>query len=72
MTTKLPRYTTGLHFPSGDFRSWEDERGYWCKTTDVSALEAENERLRDRIEFLVRHICKDTPLQWLAEELCDV
>ena len=35
----------------------------------VSALEAENERLRDRVEFLVRHIHEDTPLQWVADEL---
>ena len=51
---------------------YEDDNGGHCKSADVSALEAENERLRDRIEFLVRHICKDTQLQWLAEELCDV
>ena len=44
-------------------------RAEWCKSADVSALEAENERVLDRVEFLVRHIHEDTPLQWVADEL---
>ena len=39
---------------------------YRKKLADV---EAENERLLDRVEFLVRHIHEDTPLQWVADEL---
>ena len=68
---KLQRYSTsdGLACILGGAG---EHPGKVCLDADVSALEAENERLRDRIEFLVRHICKDTPLQWLAEELCDV
>ena len=59
---KLQRYKTATVKGMKQFSEW-------CTGYDVSALEAENERVLDRVEFLVRHIHEDTPLQWVADEL---
>ncbi|OFC48748.1 hypothetical protein BAE30_13350 [Acidithiobacillus caldus] len=46
---KLPRYLVSDSFLSG-FR--KDRLGDWCRSEDVSALEAENERMRAELKRL--------------------